>query len=152
LKLFLKDEGQTTQLGRNLAKCLDVKSPCVVYLNGDLGTGKTALARGLVKSFGYDKVKSPTYSIVESYQNDNINIHHLDCYRLAEAEELEMLGIRDYEQDSIILVEWAENGLGFLPKSDLVITLEQDKMHRNVLIGAQTNYGKKIKRCLEENL
>jgi tRNA threonylcarbamoyladenosine biosynthesis protein TsaE len=152
LNYFLRDEGQTTQLGQNLAKCLDVKSPCVIYLSGDLGAGKTTLARGFVQFFGFDKVKSPTYSIVESYQNDNINIHHLDCYRLAEAEELEMLGIRDYEQDSIILVEWAENGLGFLPKSDLVISLEQDKIHRNFLISAQTNYGKKIKTCLEENL
>ena len=145
----LLNEDATKSLGKILASCL--KNEIVIYLKGDLGTGKTTLARGLVQSFGFDKVKSPTYSIVESYQNENINIHHFDLYRLAEPEELEALGIRDYEQNAIILVEWAEKGLGFLPKSDLIITLEQDKMHRIVVVTAQTDKGKKIKKCLEEN-
>ena len=94
LNLVLKNEEATQQFSEQLAQCSEgINHAIVIYLKGDLGAGKTTLARGFVQYFGFDRVKSPTYSLVESYQNNKINIHHFDCYRLSDPEELDYIGM-----------------------------------------------------------
>ncbi len=123
MKRLLRDADQTEQFGAGLCGRLPTK--CVVFLYGDLGAGKTTLVRGYLRGLGYlGSVKSPTYTLVESYAVDHKVIHHFDLYRLNDPAELEWMGVGDYfDHDAICFVEWPDNGLGFLPKPDCVITL-----------------------------
>ena len=119
----LADAEATEQLGAQLARAA---TPAVVYLHGDLGAGKTTLVRGLIHALGYDgKVRSPTYTLVEPYACKPCTVSHLDLYRLADAEELEWLGLRDMlEEPSLLMIEWPERGEGQLPTADLSIDIE----------------------------
>ena len=93
MRIELADEAATAALGRRLAAVLQTG---VVYLEGELGAGKTALARAILQGRGFaGKVKSPTYTLVEPYHVEADNIYHLDLYRLSDPEELEWLGLRD---------------------------------------------------------
>ncbi|SBS33130.1 tRNA threonylcarbamoyladenosine biosynthesis protein TsaE [Marinomonas aquimarina] len=127
--------------GENLAASL--KSGGVVYLDGNLGMGKTTLVRGILRGLGYiGPVKSPTYTIVEPYELDQIEVYHFDLYRISDAEELEYMGIRDYFKDgALCLVEWAEMGTGVLPQPDLVVHLDLVRHGRSISIEPKTSYG-----------
>lgn len=109
---------ETESLGAALAAV--VAAPCVIALEGPLGAGKTTLARGFLRARGHaGPVRSPTYTLVESYPCAGVTVHHLDLYRLSDPEELEQLGVRDLvAADAIWLVEWPERGRGFLPPAD----------------------------------
>ena len=120
----LTGESSTINFGKTLAKHLSCGQ--IIYLLGNLGAGKTTLVRGVLRGLGFEgKVKSPTYAIVEPYENINkLNAaYHFDLYRLADPEELEFLGIRDYIEDkkSLCLIEWPEKGKGFLPDADVIL-------------------------------
>lgn len=97
----------------------------VVFLQGDLGAGKTTLAKGLLAGWGVTEVVcSPTFTLVESYILAEIEVHHFDLYRLESAEELEMIGAREmFSLQSICLIEWPDKAAGFLPVPDVRFTI-----------------------------
>ncbi len=134
---FLRDETQTVSIGTELAKlCQQLEHPKVIYLIGGLGAGKTTLVRGLFHALGYQGiVKSPTYTLVEPYIIDSIEFYHFDLYRMSDPEELEFMGARDYFHDnSICLIEWPEQGEGWLPAAELTIRLEIQNHGRQLII------------------
>ncbi len=138
------DEGEMIALGGRLAAA-HVRG-MVVYLNGDLGMGKTTLARGFIQGLGHvGAVKSPTYTLVEPYDLSGRTVYHFDLYRLGDAEELEFLGVRDYfDKHSVALVEWSQRGVGFLPPPDLVITIERQGLGRIVRLEAFSARGEGV--------
>ncbi|WP_288368404.1 tRNA (adenosine(37)-N6)-threonylcarbamoyltransferase complex ATPase subunit type 1 TsaE [uncultured Alcanivorax sp.] len=119
----LADEAATLALGAELGHRL-AAGGCV-YLEGDLGAGKTTLVRGILRGLGHNgAVKSPTYTIVEPYEIRGVHIYHFDLYRLSDPEELELVGVREYfDAGSLCLLEWPERGAGVVPAPDLTITL-----------------------------
>lgn len=111
------------------------KPPLVIHLQGDLGSGKTTFARGLIRAMGHSgSVKSPTFTLVEIYNLADIRLYHFDLYRLKDPLELEYIGIRDLagEADVICLIEWPERGGEEVPLADLVINLEHQGDSRSV--------------------
>ena len=147
--LEVNNLNETIKLSRKLANCCaQLRSSFVIYLIGELGVGKTALAQGFIQYFGFERVKSPTYSLIESYQNEVINIHHMDCYRLNDPEELEYIGIRDYLLSGHLqLIEWPELGKGVIAKADISITISGDGNQRKINIKPHTEAGKEVTKC-----
>lgn len=149
LEYFLPDEAATIAIGSGLAdvvKNATVQQALVVYLNGDLGAGKTTLTRGFVRGMGHiGNVKSPTYTLVEPYELAKWRIFHFDLYRLADAEELEYMGIRDYfNNDCCCFIEWPEKGVGLLAKADLIINMAYQNEQRIINLQAESVYGEQV--------
>jgi tRNA threonylcarbamoyladenosine biosynthesis protein TsaE len=130
------DEAALTDFARSLAPV--VAEGGTIFLAGDLGAGKTTFARALLGALGVGvRVKSPTYSLIESYVADGLAIHHLDLYRIAAADEVEWLGLRDLAVGRHLwLIEWPERAATALPAPDLVVNLAHAKDGRDLRLQA----------------
>ena len=123
------DEAATLALGEALAAGLTQAAgngALIVYLQGSLGAGKTTLARGLLRALGVrGPVRSPTFTLVELYPCAELEVLHIDLYRIDDAADIHGLGLRDFDRAGVVwLIEWPENGRGYLPPADLVVRLE----------------------------
>ena len=102
------------------------KNSLLINLIGNLGAGKTTFVRGLIQELGFDEfVKSPTFTIVESYESDNLKVFHFDLYRIEDDKELQAIGVEDYltEENAITLVEWPEKSKRYFNNPDYIIEL-----------------------------
>ncbi|MDF2691108.1 MAG: hypothetical protein K0S29_963 [Gammaproteobacteria bacterium] len=141
MQLLIENEQAMEALGAKIA--CNCHGGEVIILKGQLGAGKTTLVRGFLKALGHQgKVKSPTYTVVETYtvchsgENENlaINIYHFDLYRLSDPEELEFIGWRDYfHEKAISLIEWPEKAGDLLPKPDLEISIQVHDNHSRLV-------------------
>lgn len=120
---IILSEKEMLLLGQEIANFYPKGS--VIYLSGELGSGKTTLVRGFLRGLGYrGLVKSPTYSLIEIYKLSTVEIVHVDLYRLEEPEEYLNLGLSDYlKNNSILLIEWPEKSEKFLPFRTLWIKI-----------------------------
>ncbi len=119
----------------------------IVYLYGEIGSGKTTLIRGMMRGLGIQiPVRSPTYTLVEPYEGHQYSVYHFDLYRLAEPEELHFFGAEEYfSPDSICILEWAERAQGLLPTPDLSIEIEyRDAGSRVIQIFSHTERGQAV--------
>ncbi|MEO7325791.1 MAG: tRNA (adenosine(37)-N6)-threonylcarbamoyltransferase complex ATPase subunit type 1 TsaE [Dokdonella sp.] len=143
------DETQLIALAACLAPA--ARAGGLVHLSGDLGAGKTTFARALLQALGVgERVKSPTYSLIESYRVDELDIHHLDLYRIADAGELEWLGLGDlWGAGALVLIEWPERGTGHLPPPDLAIELRHAGTERALAASAYSHRGRELLAVLQ---
>ena len=150
MKIKLTDFRKTEALGAELSILLDGGG--LVFLQGDLGTGKTTLCRGLLRALGYSgAVKSPTFTLIEPYLIQDQAVIHFDLYRLGHPEELHYLGAEEYfDTSNLCVIEWPEKGYGYLPKQDLVVTLTYtNKAERSAVITSFSSKGQRVLRQLE---
>ena len=120
----------TRKAGQDIAEHL--KFPACVYLQGEMGSGKTTLSKSIIKSLGYEgDVTSPTYNLIHEYPIENGVVYHLDLYRLNDPEELEYLAVDDlWSVGAMFLIEWPERGQGYLRPADFKIRIESKAKHR----------------------
>lgn len=144
MEIRLQDPESQTRFGMRLAAAM--VPPCVIYLQGDLGTGKTTLARGILRGLGHQgAVRSPTYTLIEPYDLGEVQLYHLDLYRLADPEELDYLGLRDLlEETALWVIEWPDRGHGLLPSPDLLIAIRYQADRRALSLTAGTERGEAL--------
>ena len=135
-------EKETEDKAKNFASLIEgFKNSLLINLIGNLGAGKTTFVRGLIQELGFDEfVKSPTFTIVESYESDNLKVFHFDLYRIEDDKELQAIGVEDYltEENAITLVEWPEKSKRYFNNPDYIIELnhcdndekEADQYHK----------------------
>jgi len=139
MRVFLPDSEATEALGRALAATRPAQA--MVHLHGDLGAGKSTLARALLRALGVQgPIRSPTYTLVERYPVPGGEAWHLDLYRIGDAAELDFLGL-DEDSACLWLVEWPERGAAALPPPDLVVRLAQHGQGREAVLEAGTEAG-----------
>lgn len=146
--LTLEHEQASQEFAKKLAFCLN--SSLVMGFSGDIGTGKTAIIRALLKELGVESaIKSPTFSIVESYLCNKGPIHHFDLYRIHHEEELEYIGFRDYfSKDSLCCIEWVEHAENTLPQIDIRFKLSIQGTGRLMQMIAFSKAGESVLSCL----
>ena len=145
MSLFLDSEASQEAFATKVAKHSNLD--LVIFLEGDLGAGKTTFARGFLRGCGYQGlVKSPTYTLVEPYSlTEGKMAYHFDLYRLADGEELEFAGVRDYfDGQSVSLIEWPEKAEGYLPEPDIICQLEYQGEGRQINVLAKTLRGNEL--------
>lgn len=138
------DEAASVALARCFADHL--VPPCVIYLQGDLGAGKTLFARAYIHALGYEGyVKSPSYGLLETYEVGDKSVLHLDLYRIEDPEELEYLAIRDlFEKNTVLMVEWPDRGKHYLPRPDLVLFFGEMNETRFIRCHPFTEFGREL--------
>jgi tRNA threonylcarbamoyladenosine biosynthesis protein TsaE len=146
----LPNEMDSIKLAKRFADCLTV--PAVLTFSGEIGTGKTTFIRALLQAIGIkNAIKSPTFSLVESYAYQQLQIHHFDLYRIDDETELEFIGFRDYFiNSSICCIEWPERAPMMLAEVDLCFTLMIKENGRLIDINAKSVVGKTMLSYLVE--
>ena len=144
LRFHIADDQAMRDFGARLARVAPARG--VIYLTGELGAGKTTLVRGFLQGLGYEgAVKSPTYTLVEHYHIADREFYHLDLYRLADPEELEFLGLRDWlEGEALLLIEWPAMAEGIAPDADLEIIIDYAGSERDVTLRAVSAQGRQM--------
>ena len=147
---FLPAESDTLAMGAALAAGLE--PGLVIYLSGELGTGKTTFARGLLRGLGYDgRVKSPSFTLVEPYELSRLYLYHFDFYRFTDPRELGEAGFREhFNPTSVCLVEWPEKAAGVVPAADIRIRLQVSGSGRQLELDADTEAGRRCIRKLTQ--
>ena len=142
--IVTRSERETEEAGERLGRRLSKGT--VVLLSGPLGAGKTSFARALLLALGVgERVKSPTYSLVEGYATAQRPAWHLDLYRIADPAELEWLGLDALaDPAALVLVEWPERGVGALPAADLHVHLDYAGPGRRAVLRAGTVRGDEL--------
>ena len=142
MTLHLPDEAATLALGALLAQAL--APGLVVYLDGELGSGKTTLVRGVLRGLGYQgNVKSPTYTLVELYAISRLDLHHFDFYRFSQPEEYLDAGLDEYFQGgAVCFAEWPDKAEGYLAPADLRISLDMAGSGRRIDFKPLTEAGR----------
>lgn len=148
LRTESRTEQATEAYGAKMAAGL--KGGEVIFLDGDLGAGKTTFVRGVLRALGHaGAVKSPTYTLVEPYSFPSFSVYHFDLYRLKDPEELEFVGLRDYlSGNGVCIFEWPARGQGRLPSPDLSIAISAGADARHLDWTAHTESGKRLLRTL----
>ncbi len=145
---YLPDDAATSRLGLALARAVLHAAPArlVIYLDGELGAGKTALTRAVIAGLGHTgRVPSPSYTLVEPYPLDAYRVFHVDLYRLRDPAELDDLGLADeLGPGSLLLAEWPSRGVGRLPPADLVCQLEFAGPGRRALLTGPSSAGGRV--------
>ncbi len=146
--LFLSDEKASQDWASKLAPHLS--APVILSFSGDIGTGKTTIIRAMLRALGVQcAIKSPTFSLVESYQCTQFTVHHFDLYRIHNEEELEYIGFRDFfSEHCVCCIEWAEHAGQLLPKIDIYFKLKIKQAGRELEIKALTETGQKVLKNL----
>lgn len=148
----LKNEEETALFARTLTKWI-VKEDLQdfkIYLEGNLGAGKTTFSRYFIQAFGVKgAIKSPTYTLIEPYELADRTILHADLYRLASPIELFDLGL--LEESGIWLIEWPEKGAGVLPEADLVLKLHRESEVLTIQIQSQSEQGDQLLKCINND-
>ena len=157
MEFDLADSSVTDALGAALARSLPgavQTMGTVVYLQGDLGAGKTSCARSLLRALGVaGLVRSPTYTLVETYEVAALTCLHVDLYRLQTLTEVDELGLRDLVGPGyLLLVEWPERGAGALPPADLILHLSYAGNARRASLAGVTLLGREWVRTLDMTL
>ena len=152
ITLEIPDARQQEALGGMISA--EAPASFIVYLEGDLGAGKTTLVRGFLRGLGYPgNVKSPTFTLLEPYELGDRVVYHLDLYRLADPEELEYLGLRDLlAQDATLLIEWPEQGKGMLPNADIVVDISYRDEGRSLGFRSCSAKGERLLASLHARL
>lgn len=146
-RFFLKNEEATKLFALDLA--LSLKKGDLVTLQGDLGSGKTTLARALIHALACDStldVPSPTFTLVQNYPLPQFEIIHADFYRLSTEEDVDELGLYDVREQSLLLVEWPEKGAHLLGSPTFSIVLQQDGHGRHVTLTPAKHSLKRLKK------
>lgn len=142
--LICKNENETRKFSKNLASIL--KKGDVIVLSGELGAGKTKFVEGILEYFNLqDEISSPTFTIVNEYKNDQINIYHFDLYRLSDIYEFENIGGEEYFNKGVCIFEWGELIEDILPNDYIKINFERignEENYRNLNI---ETFGEKYK-------
>jgi len=145
--LHLPDEAATEALARRLAPLLDGSTGAApggrIHLEGELGAGKTAFTRALLRECGITgRIKSPSYALLESYKVSNLYFYHFDFYRFSDSREWLDAGFRDLlRDDAVVLIEWPERAGGLLPPPDLLVRLAYAGSGRDAVLIAYTARG-----------
>lgn len=147
---ILKSETEMSLLANRLANHFSELAPhdkLLIFLTGNLGAGKTTFTRGVLRGLGYtEKVKSPTYTIVESYCVNNRSLFHFDFYRLHDPSELQEIGLQEYLSfpSAICIIEWPEKGFPLLPQPDLACYIDFNEQGREFGMDAHSDCGNKL--------
>lgn len=148
--LHLDDEEATKRFGEDLA--LALKKGDLITLQGDLGAGKSTLARALIRTLADDDmldVPSPTFTLVQSYEDQRLPVAHADLYRISVPEEIDELGLDQAREDGVVVIEWPQKAEDTLPQPQFAITLIHSDKGRNIIIEAEDDAGKRLERSLK---